>query len=127
VQDLAGLLVAEVVDLLALVASQKTQCARGDGRPQRQGLHRGDQTVTTEWHGEPGDTGGRHQVAVDVVNQEPQILHSAPQQLIEQLVIGLDLGRRRAPFVVRIAHADEGRIQHSAAITFECRAISGCG
>ena len=79
--------------------------------PQRQRLHRRDQAVAAERHGEPRDAGGRHQVAVDVVDQQPQVLQRAAQQLVEQLVVGFDLGRGRAPLVVRVAHADERGVQ----------------
>ena len=92
-QDLARLFVAEIVDLAALVRRQEAQRALGNLGTQRQRLHRRDQRIAPERHGEPGDPGGRYESAVHVVDQQPQVLERAAQELIEELVIGLD--RRR--------------------------------
>ena len=92
VKDLARFLVSEVVVLGALMAGQKTQGAGGDRRSQGQRLHGRNQTVATKRHGKPRDAGGWNQVAVDVVDQQAQVLQGAAQQLVEELVIGFDLG-----------------------------------
>ena len=93
VEDLAWLLITELVDLPALMARQEPQRAGRDGWSQRQCLHRGDHAVAAKRHGEPRNARGRDQIAVDVVDQQAQVLKRAAKQLVEQLVVGLDEGR----------------------------------
>ena len=109
VQDLAGLLVLEVVDLLALQRRQRVQCAARELRADEERLVGGDQRVAPEDRHEPGQPGGRKRELVPldrrVQAQRREVDDGLLVDELEQIPVGLDLRRALAPLlhVVRLA------------------------
>jgi hypothetical protein len=73
VEDLAGLLVAPVVDLAALVQGEHAQGVGGDLRLEGGHLHRGHQAVAPEQRHVPGDAGSEEELVLLAHRQHVQI------------------------------------------------------
>ena len=109
VQDLAGLLVLEVVDLLALQRRQRVQCAARELRADEERLVGGDQRVAPEDRHEPRQAGSRKGKLVPldrrVQAQRREVDDGLLVDELEQIPVGLDLRGALAPLlhVVRLA------------------------
>src|SRR5690349_1561065 len=92
VKDLAGLLLGEVVDLLALMAREKAQRPARDLGIPAECLVRADEPVATERHRVPGDPRGRVGPALVELEERPEVERTARDETLVQR-----LGARRVP------------------------------
>jgi hypothetical protein len=115
VEDLARLLLLDLVDLLPLPARQVAQGSPRQVGVQPQRLDRGDQAVAAEGHGVPGDAGGGEGAAGKVVAEDADVLPAAPEEpVVERLVVGVDLGAGLVPGPVGLLQAGERAVELEA-------------
>src|SRR5438874_3856309 len=103
VQDLAWLLVAPIVDFLALIARQHTQGIGGQSRIQHQRLISGDDGVTSEDGGEPGDAGGDDVLTSIGDLQGVEVTGRSLQRGVELIIAAAKVGGMSLPGVESVA------------------------
>ena len=116
VQDLARLRVPPLVELGRLARRQHGQRLHAELRAERDRLERRDQRIPPEQRAEPRHAGGEIALALArrLVDQQPEVGHGARHREVEQLVVGVHLGRAPRPGVVRaawLALVDPGRFR----------------
>ena len=111
VQDLAGLFLAEVVVLLALVGGEEEQRVAGDLRIHQQCLEAGDQRVAAEGRGIPRHAGGDDPPAVPVDVEGLQIRDRLRERPVEGFFAGGDARARLGPGAEIGARAGDALIE----------------
>ena len=116
VQDLARLSVPPLVELGRLARREHGQRLHAELRAERDRLERRDQRIPPEQRAEPRHAGGEIALALArrLVDQQPEVGHGARHREVEQLVVGVHLGRAPRPGVVRAARlalVDPGRFR----------------
>ena len=96
-QDLARLFVAPIVVFLALIARQHAQRIDGQLRVERQRLIGGNDRVSSEDGGEPGNTGGDDVLIALGDLQGVEVADGGFQQAIKHIIVRLETGGAGLP------------------------------
>ena len=107
VHDLARLLLAEGTVLPALAALQKAHRRLRPAQVEEERLETDEHQLAPERRREPRHAGHGDALAVDLGRQHAQVVLPAAHDLVDQFVVGEDVGGARVPALVLVTHRRE--------------------